>query len=110
MRFSPAAMYDLTTEAWAGTDFHSIKDFITTVQQYRQTIIDYFYDKEAFSSRQWFASDKGEVNWSDLPQFSYHPADVLTGLKRASGDMICLLLMNFVLFMVTFLIFVRQEV
>ena len=110
MRFSPAAMYDLATEAWAGTDFHSIKDFITTVQQYRQTIIDYFYDKAAFSSRQWFASDKGKVNWSDLPQFSYHPADVLTGLKRASGDMICLLLINFVLFMVTFLIFVRQEV
>ena len=41
-------MYDFATEAWAGTDFHGIEDFITTVQRYRQTIIDYFYDKKGF--------------------------------------------------------------
>ena len=110
MRFSPAAMYDFATEAWAGTDFHSIKDFITAAQQYRQTIIDYFYDKAAFSSRKWFAADQGIVDWSDLPQFSYHRADILTGAKHASGDIACLLLINIALFMTTFLIFVRQEV
>lgn len=110
MRFSPAAMYDFATEAWAGTDFHGIVDFITTVQQYRQTIIDYFYDKAAFSSRQWFAKDQGKVDWSDLPQFSYHRADISTRAKHASGDIACLLLINIVLFMTTFLIFVRQEV
>ena len=110
MRLSPAAMYDFATEAWAGTDFHSIEDFITTVQQYRQTIIDYFYDKAAFSSRQWFAKDQGNVDWSDLPQFSYHRADVSIGAKHASGDIACLLLINVGLFMITFLIFVRQEV
>ena len=42
MRFSPAAMYNFATEVWAGTDFHGIEDFITTVQRYRQAIIDYF--------------------------------------------------------------------
>ena len=110
MRFSPAAMYDLATEVWAGTDFHSIENFITTVQQYRQTIIDYFYDKGAFSSRQWFASDKGEVDWSDLPRFSYHRTDITTSVQHASGDIACLLFINVVLFMTTFLIFVRQEV
>ena len=110
MRFSLAAMYDFATEAWAGTDFHSIEDFITAVQQYRQTVIDYFYDKEAFSSRQWFAKDQGKVDWSDLPQFSYHRADVSIGAKHASGDIACLLLINVILFMITFLIFVRQEV
>lgn len=115
MRFSPAAMYDFATEAWAGTDFHGIEDFITTVQQYRQTIIDYFYDKKAFSSRQWFAIDRDGtdwrvVDWSDLPQFSYRRRDVWTGGQRASGDIACLLLINVVLFMTTFLTFVRQEV
>ena len=110
MRLSPAAMYDLATEAWAGTDYSGISHFITAVRQYRQTLINYFHDKAAFRSRQWFASDKGEVNWGDFPQFSYHPVDVFTGCKSASGDMICLLLINFVLFMITFLIFVRQEV
>ena len=110
MRFSPAAMYDFATEAWAGTDFHGIEDFITAVQRYRQTVIDYFYDKAVFSSRQWFAKDQGKVDWSDLPQFSYHRADVSIGAKHASGDIACLLLINIVLFMTTFLIFVRQEV
>jgi len=110
MRFSPAAMYDFATEAWAGTDFHGIEDFITTVQRYRQTIIDYFYDKEAFSSRQWFAVDQGEVDWSDLPQFSYRRKDIWNSIQHASSDIACLLLINVVLFMMTFLIFVRQEV
>ena len=110
MRFSPAAMYDLATEVWAGTDFHSIENFITAVQQYRRTIIDYFYDKAAFSSRQWFAIDQGEVDLSDLPQFSYNRAGVSTSIKHASGDVACLLLINLALFMTTFLIFVRQEV
>ncbi len=110
MRFSPAAMYDFATEAWAGTDFHGVEDFITAVQRYRQTVIDYLYDKAAFSSRQWFAKDQGKVDWSDLPQFSYHRADVSIGAKHASGDIACLLLINVVLFMITFLIFVRQEV
>ena len=110
MRLSPAAMYDFATEAWAGTDFHSISDFITTVQQYRQTLIDYFYDQAAFSSRQWFAADQGIVDWSDLSRFSYQRGDISTGAKHASGDIACLLLINGVLFMMTFLIFVRQEV
>ena len=109
MRLSPAAMYDFATEAWAGTDFHGIEDFITTVQQYRQTIIDYFYDKEAFSSRKWFSVDQGQVDWSDLP-LSYHRRDISTSMQHASGDIACLLLINVVLFMMTFLIFVRQEV
>ena len=110
MRFSPAAMYDFATEAWAGTDYQGIEDFITTVQRYRQTIIDYFYDENAFSSRKWFAVDQGEVDWSDLPQFSYRRKDVWNGIQHASGDIACLLLINLVLFMTTFLIFVRQEV
>ena len=110
MRFSPAAMYDFATEAWAGTDFHGIEDFIIAVQRYRQTIIDYFYDKKAFSSRKWFSVDQGGVDWSDLPRFSYHRSDIWNGIQHASGDIACLLLINVVLFMMTFLIFVRQEV
>ena len=110
MRFSPAAMYDFATEAWAGTDFHGIEDFITAVQRYRQTIIDYLYDENAFSSRKWFAVDQGEVDWNDLPRFSYRRKDIWNGIQHASGDIACLLLINVVLFMTTFLIFVRQEV
>ena len=110
MRLSPTAMYDFATEAWAGTDFHGIADFIRGVQQYRQTLIDYLYDKAAFSSRQWFTMDHGKADLSDLPQFSYQRAGVSTSIEHAIGDIACLLLINLALFMTTFLIFVRQEV
>lgn len=110
MRLSPATMYDFATEAWAGTDLQSIADFITAVQQYRHTIINYFHDADTFSSRQWFASDRGKVDWRNLPRFSYQRTDASTGIKHASGDIACLLLFNIVLFMATFLIFVGQEV
>lgn len=110
MRLSPAAMYDLATEAWAGTDLREIEDFITQVKQYRQTIIAYFYDKGAFSSRQWFASDQGKVSWDDLPQFSYHRADVSASATAALPDLMFLLLLNVALFMGIFLIFIKQEV
>lgn len=110
MRLSPVTLYDFATEAWAGTGFHSISDFITAVQQYRQTLINYFHDESIFSSRQWFASDQGEIDWNRLPRFSYQRGDISLSARHASGDIACLLLINILLFMTTFLIFARQEV
>ncbi|RKU07797.1 hypothetical protein C6502_16815 [Candidatus Poribacteria bacterium] len=110
MRLSPAAMYDMATEAWAGTDFHGIEDFLQAARQYRQTLIHYLEDKDTFASRQWFASDKGAVNLDDLPQFTYRRTDALTGAKRAMPDVAALLLINVVLFLTTLLIFIKQEV
>ena len=65
--FSPAAMYNLATQAWLGTDLDGVVDFFEAARHYRRTLINYFYDEDAFSSRQWFASDKGAINLDDLP-------------------------------------------
>ena len=35
LRFSPAAMYNLATQAWAGTDLHGVIDFFKAARQYR---------------------------------------------------------------------------
>ena len=110
MQLSPAAIYDLTTEALAGVDLREIQNFITQVQQYRQTVITYFYDKDTFSSRQWFASDKGEVQWNDLPVFSYQRVSIWESVRHALPYLVLLLLINTFLFMATFLIFTKQEV
>ena len=110
LRFSPAAMYNLATQAWAGTDLNGIVDFFKAARHYRRTLIDYFYDKDAFSSRQWFASDKGAINSDDLPRFVYHRADLWTNASRALPDLQLLLLINIALFLSTFAIFVRQEI
>ena len=110
IRVSPASAYDLATEAWLGTNLYGLEHFFEAVRQYRQTLIGYFYDKNAFGSRQWFASDEDAVDWSDLPRFSYQRPDVWVAARQALSDLMLLLLINAILFMGSYLIFVRQEI
>ena len=110
MKFSPASLYTFATSAWAGTDLDGMLDFSRTTQGYRQMLIDYFHDKDAFASRQWFASDQGTVDWWDLPRFRFERADVWENAQRALADVSLLFLMNLILFIVTFLIFIKVEV
>ena len=110
LRFSPVAMYNLATQAWAGTDLYGVVDFFEAARQYRRTLVNYFYDKDAFSSRQWFASDKGAINLDDLPRFGYQRSNLWINALRALPDLQLLLLVNVALFLATFAIFVRQEI
>lgn len=110
LRLSPVGIYDAATQAWAGTDLNGIQDFFIEVRRYRQTMIDYFYEKNVFASRQWFASDKGNVDWSALPQFSFQGKGAGTKAIRAFPDVCLLLIVNLLLFMVIFMIFAKSEV
>ena len=110
MKLSPASLYTFATSAWAGTDLEGMFDFVQATQAYRRTVIDYFHDKDAFASRQWFASDKGAVDWWDLPQFRFERADVWENATRALPELFLMLLINLVLFTATFLIFIKIEV
>ena len=110
MKLSPASLYTFATAAWAGTDLNGMLDFSRATQNYRQTLINYLHDKDAFVSRLWFASDQGTADWRDLPRFRYERADASENAQRAVADMSLLFLMNLVLFMVTFLIFIKVEV
>lgn len=110
LKLSPTGIYDAATQSWAGTDFLSIQDFFATVRQYRQTVIDYFYDQDKFGSRQWFSADQGAVDWSRLPQFSFQRSNIAINAKRALPDVCLLLIINIVLFAGIFLVFQRSEV
>ena len=111
LRFSPAGLYHLSTEAWAGTGLARMEDFFEAGRQYRETVLDYFYDKKAFGSRQWFASDRGAVRWDDVPRFSYQPPSVLEDVSnRALPELLLLFFLNPILLMITFAVFSRQEV
>ena len=110
LRFSPVGMYDSATQAWAGTDLHGLRDFFEAVRKYRRTVIDYYYDKKAFGTRQWFSADKGAVDWNSLPQFSFQKSGVRINAERALPDLLLLLMMNLILFMVILLVFIKTEV
>ncbi len=110
LKLSPVGIYDTATQAWAGTDIRGIRDFFQAARRYRQTVVDYFYDTDAFGSRKWFLADKGAVDWSLLPQFSLQRDDVNVKAKRALPDLFLLLMINAVLFTITFLVFLKIEV
>jgi hypothetical protein len=110
MRCSPAAMYDLATQAWAGTNLCEIQNFFAQVREYRQTLIAYLHDKEAFTSPKWFTVGGGRADLNDLPEFSYHRSGVWPNVKHALPDLALLFLLNIPLFMANFLIFVKQDV
>ncbi len=109
LRFSPAGLYQLTTEAWAGTGLRGVEDFFTHMRHYRQTVLNYFDDKKAFSSRQWFASDRGEVRWDDMPRCSYRRPRAVENATQALPDLLLLVVLNPLLFLATFLIFIKKE-
>ena len=110
LKFSPAGLYDLTTEAWAGTDLNGVQDFFRAAQRYRQTIVNYFHDEKIFASRQWFSFDRGDVDWDTFPQFSFQRSDIGINAKRALPDLFLLLTMNILLFIAIFLVFIKSEV
>ena len=109
LRLSPTGIYDIATQAFAGTDLNGMQDFFTAVQQYRQSVIDYYFDKDAFGAREWFSADKKTVDWDTFPQFSFRRSDISLNVQRALPDLFLLLTINIVLFIGIFLIFVRRE-
>ncbi|MDE0012561.1 MAG: ABC transporter permease subunit [Candidatus Poribacteria bacterium] len=110
LKLSPIGIYDAATQAWAGTDLSGLRDFFDTARRYRKVVIDYLYAKDAFSSREWFVADKGAVDWSTLPQFTFERSAVGTNAKRALPDMFLLMICNLVLFMLIVSIFIKSEV
>ena len=110
LKLSPVGMYDAATQAWAGTDLKGLQDFFEAVRQYQRTVIAYLHDVDVFKSRLWFASDKTDVAWDTLPQFSFQRSRIGTNAKRALPDLFLLLTINIVLFTIIFLIFVKSEV
>ena len=110
LKLSPVGLYDAATQAWAGTDLKGIRDFFEAARVYRRQVVDHFYNTKVFESRQWFAGDKGTPEWDKLPQFNFQRLEVDTNAKRALPDVCLLLMINGVLFMLIFLIFVKSEV
>ena len=110
LKLSPVGLYDTATQALAGTDLKGIRDFFEAAREYRQQVVDHFYNNKVFESRQWFAGDKGTPDWISLPQFTLQRVDVDTNAKRALPDVCLLLMINIVLFVIIFLIFVTSEV
>ena len=110
MKLSPASLYTFATAAWAGTDLDSMADYIRAAQRYRRTLIDAFHERDVFASLQWFSTNQGSVDWSILPDFRFARTDIGINAQRALPELLLLVFINLVLFMITFLVFIKIEV
>jgi len=114
LRLSPAVVYDNASAAMAGTHLGSVLYFVDQVQEYRRSFIGYLYDQRAFSSEQWFKyGDLKKENKPDLggvPIFHQRAESIALSLDRGATDIILLIALNVVFFILSYALFMRQEV
>ena len=108
-RISFADVYHFAVGTIAGTDRQSYNDFIQNSRAYKREIVEYLKDKEAFSSRAWFSTDKGEAELTDLPVFQHRRLSLSESFSLASVDILILLAWNIVLFMAAYISFLRYD-
>ena len=108
-RISFADTYRFAVGAITGTDREGYNDFINQARSYKRRIVDYLMDKNAFSARAWFSSDKGKAEFTDLPVFQHQYNSLSENLSRALGDIFILLAWNVILFLVAYVSFLRYD-
>ncbi len=108
-RISFAEVYRFAVGTIAGTNRESYRDFLLSARTYKREIVNYLIDKEAFSSRQWFADDQGKAVFTDMPTFQHRRPSLLESLSRAQGDFFILFAWNLILFMAAYLSFLRYD-
>ena len=132
LRLSPATVYNNASAILAGTDLGGIQHFMDQLRDYRQTFIAYLDAQKAFSSVEWFLyadksrEHKGDVSEADqilgtantprpldlggIPIFHQRGESIESSLNRATPDIVVLIMLNVVFFMLSYMVFVRQEI
>lgn len=134
-RISPTCLYDNSMSALAGTDLADFQSWTNKVRTYRESVISYIRDKtDDLHSLSYITQsteaerimwEKGgksreeaveaaskhttPLNLEDLPRFTYSTATT-QGLQRATTDLTLLLILNFLLFSLTFVAFQKYDV
>jgi ABC-type transport system involved in multi-copper enzyme maturation permease subunit len=131
LRLSPTTVYNNASAILAGIDLGGIQHFMDQLRNYRQTFISYLDARKAFSSVEWFLyadksrEHKGNESEADpilrtastpkplgldgIPVFHQRGESIASSLSRAAPDIVVLIMLNVVFFMLSHMVFVRQE-
>ena len=108
---SPACMFTRATEIIAGTDLESHFRFLEQARRYRQELIQHLRDQKAFGSATWYERKAGEkIVMEAIPVFKETPESLSFSFKKAMPYIIMLLLLNIILFLSTYALFMRYNV
>jgi len=109
-RLLPAGAYAQAASLIAGTHRREYDDFIGQVRAYRQQIITFLQDRDAFGSRAWFNDDDGfRADLRDLPRFHEQPWTVADSLRHALPALTALALYAAGLFVLANRLFARYD-
>lgn len=132
---SPLSVYEILVSALARSDAASFERFYEQAVEYRRQLIDYLYDKKAFSSIRYFATVKEEhlfdvknieeysalrkkyenvkaehLNLDDLPRFSFKPESPADTLKKILPGFGLLCFIGVLFFICAFVAFLKYDV
>lgn len=109
-RISPAVAYADATAILAETDLDTHLRFLDQAKQYRNELIQYLRDQNAFASDAWYDPDAGKkIDKDGIPLFHERPESLSSSIKRASVDILILVLLNIAFFLLTYLSFIRYN-
>jgi ABC-type transport system involved in multi-copper enzyme maturation permease subunit len=110
-RISPAIAYTSATEILAATDLDSHLRFLQQAGEYRNELIQYLHDQNAFGSEAWYDREAGKkINTEGIPIFRELPEPLVSSIKRATFDIMILILLNVAFFLLTYLSFLKYDV
>jgi len=110
LRISPAVIYDNVSAILSNTDLGSIQGYMDQVREYRRNFIQYLSDQKAFSSEHWFWygtwEKENRPDLSEVPVFHQRAESIASNLGRGTLDILLLIILNGVLFMLSYTLFV----
>ena len=132
-RLSPVCIFENITNTLANTDFESYRLYFEELGDYRNNVIDYiknktndFHDIIYFTPGQtdqerakYYATMEGRKKHfekitplvlDDFPRFVYQPRTIMESIKIIIYDLTILLLVNILLFVVSYIVFLRCDV
>lgn len=110
LHISPAGAYANASAILAGTDFESHLRFLSQAKQYRQELIRYLRDQEAFASAAWYNPEAfKKIDTGEIPVFREIPESIWFSIGRAAVDISILVLLNLVFFLLTYLCFLKYN-
>jgi len=110
VRISPAGTFASATAALAGTDMKSHLHFLDTARGYRAELIQHLLEQKAFSSEKWYNRKAfTKTDMEGIPLFREKPEPLSKKLARATPNVVILITLNVILFLLTFIKFLRYE-
>ena len=117
-RVSPTMMYQCASEAIIGTGIIRFQSLYNQLKRYRETLEDFVMsvdekDPDSFhlwAQRHRILLSQRSVDYSSVPKFEEMDAPMTSALRNAVWDIGALVLLNLLLFMGTYISFLRSDV